>query len=159
MRMVYIKWLDACGQHQMEWSDLEDAVFGLETCETMGWIIHDDDTSICVAQNIHREGYSDENPRVAGVTTIPKASIQTFLYVTDAGMCPVKIKHPSTKDWDVVATTPTPPIREGEPTAADDARPPCPGDGWTWDVHEQKWTATWTIPPAAGETKAWGGQD
>jgi len=74
-RLTYIKWLDACSEPTIEWTDMSACEFTLQEVESVGWVVSDEEDHVALAQNIHQDGPEDDDPRIAGVIVIPKVNI------------------------------------------------------------------------------------
>lgn len=69
MKAVKICWLDS-RQPNPSWQYIEDIKGQSVECQTMGFIVHEDDKIIMIAQNL-----GDDGEQASGVITIPKACI------------------------------------------------------------------------------------
>lgn len=75
--LLYVKWLDACGGRE-DWTPLQGEKFELSICESVGWLVHEDEHSLTIVA--HRHDRSDEietrDWHFLGDMTIPKAMVQ-----------------------------------------------------------------------------------
>ena len=75
--LLYVKWLDA-GGGEIHWAPLENHKFELAICESVGWLVHEDDE--CLALVAHRHDLSDDIERrdwnFLGDIIIPKALVK-----------------------------------------------------------------------------------
>ena len=77
---VHVTWLDSCGG-DWGWAALDEDFSPAEAleCRTVGFIIHESDTSVQLAQNITM-GRKEQGapPQFTGSMTIPKCAIVTM---------------------------------------------------------------------------------
>lgn len=71
-RAVRVKWIDSCGG-DCYWSPLKDFKSQVTKPTTLGFVIHEDDECISIAQSL-ADAYGD-NAQYNGVICIPKCAI------------------------------------------------------------------------------------
>ena len=72
-RIERIDWLDSCSHDG--WHSAGDIAYEPVKCVTVGYLVHETDTSVTLAQSVH------DGDQRAGVMTIPKAVIQTRMHL------------------------------------------------------------------------------
>jgi len=79
-RTVYIRWVDSYGC-TARWEELHND-YPVLTIETVGFVVHNDDNTIAVANSIAGETPNTPN-QSNGVMTIPKICIVELKYLID----------------------------------------------------------------------------
>lgn len=75
-RMVLVKWIDSGGDGR--WLNRNDILEhgGLASCESVGWLIHEDDEKIILGLSLNR---STQNDDVQGYMAIPKVAVSSVI--------------------------------------------------------------------------------
>lgn len=75
-KKVYVEWVDSSRNN--DWNIINEIDFNLSFCpvniETIGWLVHETDNYIVIAQSI---GYEPE--QFCGTITIPKCSVNKLV--------------------------------------------------------------------------------
>lgn len=72
--MTYIKWIDARGCNA-EWTWQKDLILHPCLCESLGWVIHEDEHAIVLAPHQSMRDADEEEPQYCGEMVIPKVAI------------------------------------------------------------------------------------
>lgn len=77
-RLVLIEWLDSYGCSS-SWQDIDNCEPGVVVCQSVGWLIHDDDRCKVIVPHMNQPDHPNTNQQGCGDMTIPSASIVKIL--------------------------------------------------------------------------------
>ena len=73
MKLLLVEWMDANGVNR-DWEDLDNYTALLPTMRSVGWVVHETETLLCVCPH-YCEKTGDIGHQGCGIMTIPKVAI------------------------------------------------------------------------------------
>ncbi len=77
MKLVYIEWIDSDGSDKSEWKFIHEFdKSGLQICQSVGWMLHDEKDYKTILHNIAGFLNGDKTKQGCGELTIPVSAIR-----------------------------------------------------------------------------------